>query len=181
MYLSRITQAKKDDAHKQIALYRRSFLVVLLSFVSVFFLTGCSNEPSDEDIRAEQEKIDAFYEEFLTAFSGTSFDDVAPYLHFEEDMIRQELTENFQPIFDCKIASRERLAKNFWVYHVYFTNAGYSYINESYHFIGEIDGQLQVMMGRYAVPASLRSKTKVDILQFKPENALDREDTIIIQ
>ena len=29
------------------------------------------------------------------------------------------------------------------------------------------------MIGRYAVPESLRSKTKTDIMQFKPENALD--------
>lgn len=170
-----------DDAYKQNTLYMRSFLVVLLSLVSVFFLTSCSNTATDKDISAEQESIDAFYEEFLTAWSGTSFDSIAPYLHFEEDMFRQEMTENFRPIFDYKIESRKRLAENFWVFHVYLTNANSSYISEAYHFIGEIDGQLQVMIGRYAVPASLRRKTKIDILQFKPENALDKEDTIIIQ
>ncbi len=181
MYLSHITQVKKSKTEKQIAFHRCSFLVVFLAFVSAFFLAGCFNNPTGEDILEEQGKIDAFYEDFLTAYAGTSYDDVAPYLHFEEDMFRKEMTENFMPIFDCKIASRERLAENFWVFHVYITSVGSSYIDEAYHFIGEIDGQLRVMIGRYAVPASLRSKAKTDILQFKPENALDKEDTIIIK
>lgn len=173
LYLSHIAQTKRNGAEKQIAFHKRFSLIVFLAFVLIFSLAGCLNNPSDEEIRKEQEKIDAFYADFLTAYSGTSYDGVAPYLHFEDDMFRKDMAENFEPIFDCKIAGRERLAENFWVYHVYLTGAGSSYIDEGYHFIGEIDGQLQVMIGRYAVPESLRSKAKTDIMQFKPENALD--------
>ena len=174
LYLSHIAQTKRNGAEKQIAFHKRFSLVVFLAFVLIFSLAGCINDPSNEEIRKEQEKIDAFYADFLTAFSGTSYDGVAPYLHFEDDMFRKDMAENFKPIFDCKIAGRERLAENFWVYHVYLTSAESNYnIVEAYHFIGEIDGQLQVMIGRYAVPESLRSKTKTDIMQFKPENALD--------
>lgn len=173
MQLSHTARIKRNRAEKQIAFPWCFSLVIFLAFILTFSLAGCSNNPNDEEIREEQEKIDAFYADFLTAYSGTSYDGVAPYLHFEDDMFRKDMAENFEPIFDCKIAGRERLAENFWVYHVYLTGAGSSYIDEGYHFIGEIDGQLQVMIGRYAVPESLRSKAKTDIMQFKPENALD--------
>lgn len=173
MQLSHTARVKGNRAEKQIAFPWCFSLVIFLAFILTFSLAGCSNNPNDEEIREEQEKIDAFYADFLTAFSGTSYDGVAPYLHFEDDMFRKDMAENFEPIFDCKIAGRERLAENFWVYHVYLTGAGSSYIDEGYHFIGEIDGQLQVMIGRFAVPESLRSKAKTDIMQFKPENALD--------
>ena len=174
MHLSHTARVKRNGAEKQIAFHKRFSLVVFLAFVLIFSLAGCLNDPSDEEIREEQEKIDAFYADFLTAYSGTSYDGVAPYLHFEDDIFRKDMAENFKPIFDCKIAGRERLAENFWVYHVYLTGEESNYnIVEAYHFIGEIDGQLQVMIGRYAVPESLRSKTKTDIMQFKPENALD--------
>lgn len=173
MQLSHTARVKRNRAEKQIAFPWCFSLVIFLAFILTFSLAGCSNNPNDEEIREEQEKIDAFYADFLTAFSGTSYDGVAPYLHFEDDMFRKDMAENFEPIFDCKIAGRERLAENFWVYHVYLTGAGSSYIDEGYHFIGEIDGQLQVMIGRFAVPESLRSKAKTDIMQFKPENALD--------
>ena len=173
MQLSHTARIKRNRAEKQIAFPWCFSLVIFLAFILTFSLAGCSNNPSDEEIREEQEKIDTFYADFLTAFSGTSYDGVAPYLHFEDDMFRKDMAEHFEPIFDCKIAGRERLAENFWVYHVYLTGAGSSYIDEGYHFIGEIDGQLQVMIGRFAVPESLRSKAKTDIMQFKPENALD--------
>lgn len=173
MQLSHTARVKRNRAEKQIAFPWCFSLVIFLAFILTFSLAGCSNNPSDEEIREEQEKIDTFYADFLTAFSGTSYDGVAPYLHFEDDIFRKDMAENFKPIFDCKIADRERLAENFWVYHVYLTGAGSSYIDEGYHFIGEIDGQLQVMIGRFAVPESLRSKAKTDIMQFKPENALD--------
>lgn len=181
MYQSHMVQIEESRVEKKLAFYRHAIFSVFLAFISIVFLTGCFNNPANENIHEEQEKIDAFYDEFLTAFSGTSYDDVVPYLHFEDEVLRQEMMENFKPIFDCKIASKERLAENFWVFHVYMTSIGSSYIDESYHFIGEIDGNLQVMIGRYAVPASHRNKTDIDILQFKPENALDREDTIIVK
>jgi len=113
------------------------------------------------------------YGAFLEAFSSGTCEDTDPYLHYENPEYRQMNLENFHNIQAYQIRGFKKLNANLWIATTSVQLVGDTGWTQCYHFVGWLDGRIQVMLGPHNVPPELVDG--LDLSGFVPPNALPLE------
>ena len=117
------------------------------------------------------------YGDFLKAFSSGEYEDIDPYLHYENPEYRQMNLENFHNIQAHQIHSWKKLNDKLWVAKTSIQFVGDTDWSLCYHFVGWLDGRIQIMLGPHNVPPELADG--LDLSGFVPPNALPPDTEII--
>ena len=145
---------------KKIAFYVVSVLIVIIIFfINIFIIKN--SVPSN---------ITEFYQDFLTAFSTGTYADIDPYIHYEVPEHKSLNESYFLNIENYKIQSWSKINDKLWEVTTFVQLTGDSVGEECYHFIGNFDGTLKVMIGPYNIPEELSQGGDLSI--YIPSDAL---------
>lgn len=115
-------------------------------------------------------RISNFYTSFLAAFSTGTYSDIDPYLHYEYPIYRELNESNFHNITSCKIESWSKLSDQLWEVTTLIQLEGETEWRECYHFLGEVGGEMKVMISPDNVPNDLAEE--LDLSRFVSEDTL---------
>ena len=121
--------------------------------------------------------IASFYEQYLYLYKTGTYADIDPFLHFELPESRELNEEYFKNIQDFQIRKWEKLNTNLWMVSTYVEIDDALGPRMGYHFIGKVDGNLKVMLGKDNVPAVLSGNEDLS-KRYTIENSLPM-DTVI--
>jgi len=110
------------------------------------------------------------YNDFLEVFSSGTCEDTDLYLHYENPEYRQMNLENFHNLQAYQIRSFQKLNDQLWVAKTSVQFVGDPDWSLCYHFVGWLDGRIQIMLGPHNVPPELADG--LDLSGFVPPNAL---------
>lgn len=150
---------------------KKTYLVILslgLAVVLLLLLLGRNRVPAE---------IADTYDDFMKAFSDGEYEDIDPYIHYENPEHRQMNLENFHNIQAYQIQSWKKLNANLWVARTTVQLVGDTGWTQCYHFVGRLDGRIQIMLGAHNVPSAMADG--LDLSGFVPPNALPPDTEII--
>ena len=150
---------------------KKTYLVILslgLAVALLLLVFGRNRVPAE---------IADTYGGFLEAFSSGEYEDIDPYLHYENPEYRQMNLENFHNIQSYQIQSWKKLNDQLWVAKASVQLVGDTDWTQCYHFVGWLDGRIQIMLGPQNVPSELADG--LDLSGFVPPNALPPDTEII--
>lgn len=142
----------------------RQLCAHLLLLPLLLLICGCSKE------ERVPEEMEAYYNQFIAAFSEGDFEDVDPFLHFEIADYREMTKEFFCNVENPRTECWEKIQDDLWVAHTYVESAVDSEGRVVYHFVGRVDGELKVMIGPFQVPKELYQDA--DLTKYIPPDAL---------
>lgn len=146
---------------KQTAKILIPILIVAIIGLSFFFLYRQSPPP---------EQIAEFFDEFLTTYSTSSFEELNNYLYFEYPAYETLLEGVYANPYTIKIKKWEQINDRLWLANTYIENSYEPDGSINQYFIGEVNGHLRVMIGVYQVPEELASQESLS--QYIPEGVL---------
>ena len=116
------------------------------------------------------EEITAYFNEFLYAYTTSSFEEFDSYLHYEYPQYRILMEEIYANLHSHRIEKWEKINDKLWLAHAYIANSNEPDGSVNQYFIGEVDGSLRVMIGVYQVPEELASQERLS--RYLPEGVL---------
>lgn len=132
-------------------MFKRMCCVLSLLFLVSILTGGCASEKA-ESVPVDMEE---YYNQFIETFTTGTYEDLAPFLHFEIAEY-QEMTEKFYcNISNAHVENWEKIQDNLWVANTHVESAEEPEGLIAHYFVGRIDGELRVMIGVFQVPEDL--------------------------
>ena len=120
------------------------------------------------------QEVEDLYNRFIEAFSEGTFEDVDALTHFEIPLYREMTELAFDNLPNPRLESWEKLNDQLWVAYTSYDEDDEMVAVDGRavadYFVGEVDGQLRVMIGIFQVPEELLDG--VDTSRFIGENTL---------
>lgn len=129
---------------------RICYVFCFLCLVSIL-AGGCAQEKAGT-VPKDMEEI---YNQFIEAFTTGTYEDLAPYLHFEIEEYREMTEEFYDNICNPRLISWEKIQDDLWVANTYVEQRNIPEGEIANYFVGRIDGELKVMIGVFQVPKDL--------------------------
>lgn len=156
---------------------KRNIVIVLFSVV-ILIIGACllyvNTNTVQEDVPTD---IASFYEQYLYLYKTGTYADVDPFLHFELSESRKLNEELFKNIQSFQIQKWEKINNNLWMVSTYIEIDDALGPRMGYHFVGNVDGNLKVMLGKNNVPKVLSGNDDLS-KRYTIENSLPMDSVV---
>lgn len=143
--------------------------------ILIILLFSCACSPS----LSPEEEVQNFYMEYVEACKEDRMDATTKYVHFEDpfDWEMAKQTSN-NSLLRTDILNIERLSDELWVIHIYYESLYVPDGNETYHFVGVLDGEYKVMRSLENIPPYLKQDLSLE--QYIPTVDFISPDEVIL-
>ena len=150
----------------------RKFTVCIFMLLIIWLACGCT----ENEVSHVPKEMEVFYNQFIEAFSEGDFEDVDPFLHFEIEEYRKLSEQFFVNIQNPRNEGWEKIQDDLWVAHTYVESEIEPEGGVAQYFVGNIDGELRIMIGPFQVPKELAKDA--DLSRFISPDALIPEEFV---